>query len=454
MATIPAETAVPGEVAPAARPAATSRGAWYALALLTLTYLLAFVDRQIMSVLVEPIKADLGLTDTQLGSIQGIAFGLVFTLAAIPMGWLADRMPRRVLISGAVLVWSALTAACGAASSAAQLLIARTGVGIGESALGPCAAPLIRDLFPREKVGRALSIYTLGIPLGGGLAVALGAILLPAVTGWHEAGVPVFAALEPWQGTFLVVALPGLLIAPLMLTVSEPRRAKSGEPGGAAPVPEALAFFLRHWRTFVGFGLPGIAAMLMTFGTNFWIPAALVRTYALSPQEASLTFKSWGLIAMVLGVIGSLGCGLVIDRVRARRDDAYLLFAAGSLAVAALSYAGFLYAPTPGMALALLAPAALATCIPPVCAAAGAMEIIPKPMRSFLFAIWMLLISLVGSSIGAPLIGFLTDHVFGRPEALRHAISLTALIATGLAVPLLLAVRGSYRRTLAAAQAY
>lgn len=450
-ASIEAASSASGAVA---LPAKAPASAWFALALLTLTYLLAFVDRQIMSVLVEPIKADLGLSDTEIGSIQGIAFGIVFTLAALPMGWLADRVPRRKLVAGAVVVWSGLTAACGIAGNAAQLLIARCGVGIGEAALGPCAAPLIKDVFPPGRVGRALAIYTMGIPLGGGLAVASGAIILPAVTRWHDSGVAVFSALAPWQGTFLLVALPGLVLAPLMLTISEPVRARRGEPGGAAPLSEAVAYFLKHWGTFVGFGLPGIAAMLMTFGINFWIPAGLARSYGLSQAEVAGVLRAWGLIAMILGVAGTLGCGMVIDRLRARREDGYLLLAAAALLISAFSYAAFLHAPSPTMALVLLAPAAFVTGIPPVAAAAGAMEIIPRPMRSFLFATWMLLISLVGSSIGAPLIGMLTDHVFGRPEALANSITLCALISTGLAVPLLLAIRSSYRRTLAAAQAY
>lgn len=453
-----AEGAEPPPAPPISATAALGKGAgkhaWLALLLLTAVYLVSFMDRQILALLVEPIRADLALGDTTIGTIQGLTFGVIFTLCAIPMGWLADRVPRRKLVSGAVIAWSVLTGLCAFVTSAPQLFLARTGVAIGEAALGPSAAPLIRELFPRHQAARALSVYSLGIPLGGGLAVFLGAVLLPAVGHWDLSAWPLLAALKPWQLTFLLLALPGLALGLLIPLIREPARPAAGEPGGAASLGEAARFFAVHWRTFVGFGLPGIGAMMLTFGIQFWIPAALGRTYGLSPEAVAPYLKTWGLMAMGLGVLGTLTGGYVADALRQRHVDGYVRLAAIAMAVIAGSYAGFLYAPTPQLALLALVPAAFTIALPPVAATAGAMELIPGSMRSVLFAAWMLFVSLIGASSGPPLIGFLTEHVFARPDALREAIAVTAAGSAVLAVPLLIAVRAPYRSTQAAAAAY
>lgn len=442
----PEETAV---AAPIRRPMP-----WWTIALLTSAYLASFMDRQILSLLVEPIKADLHLTDTTLGMIQGVAFGIVFTVAGIPMGWLADRVARPRLIACALVVWSGLTAACAFAGTASQLMVARMGVGLGEAALGPSAAPLIRESVPRDRVVTAMAIYMLGIPLGGGMALFLGGVVLPWVQAMGGIALPLVGLLKPWQATMVLVSLPGFILALLMLTVSEPRHATNPHSARDRSIGTALGYMGRHWRAFLGFGLPGTAAMILTFGVGFWIPAGLARTYHLSQPEVAGYMRIWGLMTIVLGTIGTLACGAMTDRIRRARPDGYVLVAAGGVALLAVSSGLGLMMPSPALALLMLAPSALCIALAPTAAMAGAMEIIPAPMRSLVFAVWMLAVSLIGMSAGPPLIGFLTTHVFHAEAAVRWSILTTAVVGAGLAVPLLLAIRGPYLRAAEAARQF
>ena len=209
---------------------------WYVVVVLMLFYTLSFVDRQIIALLVEPMKADLGLTDVQMSLLGGLSFAVFYTVFGIPMGRLADSCNRRRLIAVGVALWSLMTTLCGFTSRFYHLLLLRMGVGLGEAALSPAAFSMIADYFPRRKRATALSIYSIGIYLGAGLAFTGGAILL----GWADRLVssregnplPVLGDIQPWQIVFLAVGLPGLLLTCLLATVREPNRQGSGPAGG------------------------------------------------------------------------------------------------------------------------------------------------------------------------------------------------------------------------------
>lgn len=426
------------------------RLAFASVVLLMLVYLLAYLDRIVISLLVDDIKAHLAIGDTEIGLIQGVSFGLVYTLAALPFGWLADRRARRKVIGYAVLGWSALTAACGFVSSAAGLLVTRTGVALGEAALGPSAAPLIRELFPPHKAVRALSIYMLGIPLGSGLALIIGATLLPWV---KDLGDVAFAgiAFAPWQTMMVLVALPGFGLGLLVFLIPEPPRTPP-QRAARADLTAPLAWLKVHWITFVGMGLPGIAAMIMTFGAGFWLPPALTRTYGLGAEQSAFYLQLWGLASIALGLVGTLFGGVLIDRLRALRGDAYILVAMATVTLLCLCYGLFLFAPDPATALIVLAPAGLAIALPPLVATAAALELIPRTMRSSVLALWMTSISLIGMSSGPPLIGFLADRVIGDPDEIRYAFAACGAGGILLVIPALLAVRRNYLVTQGAAR--
>ena len=187
--------------------------AWYVVGVLTLCYVLSFVDRQILSLLVGPIKRDLRITDTRVGVLQGLAFAIFYTLAGLPIGRLVDTRNRRNLVMAGVAVWSVFTSACSAAGTFWSLFLARIGVGVGEATLNPSAFSLISDYFPRERLNTALSVYYVGVLVGSGLALTAGGTIVDAATRAGAIHLPLLGETAAWRLTFLAVGAPGLLFA-------------------------------------------------------------------------------------------------------------------------------------------------------------------------------------------------------------------------------------------------
>ena len=232
--------------------------AWYMVILLTILYMFSFLDRTIIVLLIEPIKADLGLSDTQLSLLYGFAFALFYTLLGIPIARMADRRNRRTIIMWGVAIWSVMTAICGIARNFGQLFIARMGVGVGEAALSPAAYSLISDSFPPNERARAMSVYTMGLYLGVGLALVLGGVVIEWVASIGTVVLPIFGEIRAWQATFMAVGLPGLLLAGLMMTVREPLRRELGSSQVGKEVDqvslrEATAWFAKRWRFYFVF---------------------------------------------------------------------------------------------------------------------------------------------------------------------------------------------------------
>ena len=213
--------------------------AWYVTAILTALYTLAFIDRQVLGLVLEPIRRHLLLTDTQASLLAGSAFALFYVTLGLPLGQLADRANRRNLIAAGVLLWSLMTAACGLASSFWQLFAARVGVGIGEAALSPAALSMISDYFPPERRARPLATYTLALAIGSGLAYLVGGSISAAVAGMPDFRIPFIGHVEAWQATFITVGAPGIVFALLVLTIREPLRrgVRTSRPALTATAP-------------------------------------------------------------------------------------------------------------------------------------------------------------------------------------------------------------------------
>ena len=197
---------------------------WYVVVVLTVAYMFSFLDRQILALLIEPIRQDLEITDFQISLLLGLAFGIFYTALGIPIGRLADRRSRRGIIAVGVTIWCLMTAACGLARNFSQLFLARIGVGVGEATLNPSAYSLISDYFPRQRRGRAISFYNMGVSLGAGVAMVVGGQIIAFAFDTPRVTLPIVGELYAWQLVFLLVGLPGLLIAALMITVREPER--------------------------------------------------------------------------------------------------------------------------------------------------------------------------------------------------------------------------------------
>ena len=277
-------------------------------------YTLSFVDRQILSLLVGPMKRDLAISDTRIGLLQGIAFALFYGLMGLPLGRLADTRNRRNVIIVGVVLWSFLTGACSAARSFWSLFLARMGVGVGEATLSPSAFSLISDYFPKEKLGGALSVYSMGIFIGSGLALIAGGSVVDAVTRMPAVTLPLLGAVAPWRFTFLIVGAPGLAIALLLYTVREPIRRQLLRASDGTPVRlkfhEVVVELRKRWQSFLGISVGMVFQSMGTYAFFGWAPAFLQRIHGWSAGQSG---RALGLIILVFGCLGMSAGGRLCD---------------------------------------------------------------------------------------------------------------------------------------------
>ena len=379
------------------------------LAMLLLVYTFNFIDRQIVGILAVPIKADLGLTDTQLGLMGGLAFALFYTLLGIPIAVLADRSNRTNIIGIALVVWSLMTAACGLAQNFWQLFLARLGVGVGEAGGVAPSYSLVADYFPPHQRARALGVYSFGVPIGSALGILLGGVI---------------AALVDWRTAFVVVGLAGVLLAPLFRwVVREPRR------GGLDGVPPAAAGaslgevlrVLRARPSFWGLAFGASCSSMMGYGIYFWLPSFFVRSHGLSLLDASLYF---GAILLVGGVAGIWVGGLLADRFGASRRRMYALIPAGAFVATVPFYVIAVTSQSLVLSFAFfLVPVALGLLwLGPVTSAIQ--HVVPPHMRSTASAVFLFVNNLIGLGVGTLALGALSDALATRfaADSLRYAI--------------------------------
>lgn len=420
-------------------PYPSSRYAWYIVVVLFLAYTCSFVDRIIMSLLVEPIKRDLVLSDTQFSLLHGFAFAIFYTFMGLPLGRLADRANRKWIISIGVFLWSLMTAICGITKTFTTLFIARIGVGVGEAALSPSAYSMISDYFPPKKRGVPISTYSMGVFFGGGIAFILGGYVVQLTSGAADVILPIIGSVRPWQLTFFVVALPGLLVLLLLLTIKEPLRrdvVSLSDDAAAQPteptIRETLAFVIRNKRVYgsvlLGFALLATAS----YGFFTWSPSFLIRTFG---WEASSAGYSFGLIVLTLGTGGTLLGGILADRLLARgRLDAnmYVSMFAGATILIFGCLAPLM--PNAQLALLFLAPTVLAIGVPVGIGPAALNFITPNQLRGQVIALYLFGVNLIGLGFGPTIVALITDYGFGDPAAVKYSLSIFAIVIAALAM--------------------
>ncbi len=425
--------------------------AWYVVAILTLAYISSFIDRQILALLVTPIRRDLDISDTQMSLLMGLSFALFYTILGLPIGRLADSRSRRGIIAVGVALWSVMTTACGIAKTYTQLLFARVGVGVGEAALSPPAYSLIADYFPPQRLATALSIYSMGIYIGSGLALLLGGAILGIVSTAGTWRIPIIGDVFPWQTVFLIVGLPGVVISLLMFTVRElPRRHKLYAGPGGMPFREVVRFIRKNWRVYAPHNLGFALWVLMGQGTAAWAPTLFIRTYHWTPRQ---TGTRYGILVIVLGVLGIITGGRLADRLLRRGyTDAKMrvcLIAALSVAVFTLIYP---LMPTGGWAMVFFAPVMFFTAFPMGAAAAAIQEVTPSEMRAQASSLYLFVANILGLGLGPTAVALFTDYVFHRDSALGYSLVIVCTLAVLGAAALFWATLRPYRAMVAAAR--
>lgn len=464
--------------------------AWWTLAILVIAFVFSFIHRIVIGLLVDPIKADLGLTESQMGLLLGLAFAVFYALLGLPIGRWSDRYSRRVIIGVAIFLWSLMTALCGLARSYFELFAARVGTALGMAALSPAAYSMIADLFPRDRIGRALGIYQSGAFFGAGLAFLLGAGVIAFVSRSGGLSLPLVGALEPWRLVFIIVGLPGCVVALMMWTVREPlRRQELAATAAAIGVRDWMAWGREHVRGLVlaalgllllnlgvvaAAGLVGLAIALtieliallalwslrdalpfasihgrlyLAHFAGFsllavpiaslanWAPSWFIRVLGYTPAEAGWLI---GLVLLVLSPLGIYTGGWLADTL-ARRGMADAPMRIG-IGVALLLILPALFGTTltdPRLAVAAFAVLVFFGSLTIAVGPAALQLVTPGPVRAQVSALWMLVLNLVTAAIGPTLVGIVTDRVFGDPLAVGKSMAVINVICMPLAMLLL-----------------
>jgi MFS family permease len=401
---------------------------WYVSVLFCALYTLSFVDRLIVGLLVQPIKADLGLSDTQISLVHGFSFAVFYTLFGLVMGRLADLVNRRNLIAAGVFTWSLMTVFCGAASRFGHLLLLRVGVGVGEAALTPAAYSIITDYFPAEKRSTALSIFSAGAYLGIAVAFTGGAYIYRSIESWLAVRggltLPMLGEMHAWQLVFVAVGAPGLILGLLVYTVRESQRittrAERENKPEAPPLAEVVAYFKANWRSILGHNM-GIALITAAaYSRDLWNTPFFERTYGWNLYESGIWY---GLVVLVAGVCGVMVGGRLGDQLRKRYSETanilVMLFACLGWLPFGLTYP---LMPTPTLSLVFLFPAIFMTAVPYGCAAAAVQEMMPTRMRGVASALMLSANGIIGLGLGPTLVALATDYIFGDEASLRYSL--------------------------------
>jgi len=409
------------------------RVAWYAVFVFSLSLMVNFLDRGILTLLVEPLKRDLQLSDTQISLVMGFAFVIFYAILGLPIARLVDTRSRRVIIGIGLAIWALTTAACGLATGFAALFLFRILVGVGEACTGPATFSMLADLFPPARLPRAIAILNFGFIVGNGMALLIGGAVIFLLSAHPTVDVPLFGPVAPWRLVFVAVGLPGLLVAALMATVPEPvRRGRiAGDQSGPLPFSKVVAFVVANRGVYAPL-LGGLALnTILSFGYGMWVPAFYIRTFGWTPGQVGLIS---GVIYLVVWPLGALFGSRLAEWMTARgRADANMRVVALAMILTVPGSVIFPLLPNATLAVALSALLGFvhAWVLGPQNAA---IQIItPNEMRGQVTALFLFVFNVIGFGFGATVVALLTDHVFGGEAGLPFALATAAAVLGPLA---------------------
>ncbi len=412
-------------------PNSSLRPGWYAVFVLMLAYVSSFIDRQILSLLVAPIKRDLVLTDTEVSLLMGLSFALFYTFLGIPIGRLADRSNRRNIIIGGIAIWSLMTALCGMVKNYSQFFLARIGVGVGEATLSPAAYSMLADYFPREKLATAISVYSAGVYIGSGVAVLIGAWLVSIGGDARTVTLPLVGEVFTWQVLFFYIGLPGLVIALLVLTVREPARKgllttatgqvqqlSANEVFGLIRQKKAAFFFVTIGFTFIA---------LVAYAGSAWTPTYLVRTFGWKIGNAGAIY---GLMVTVFSTTGIILGGRYADALTRRgvTDGRLRIGIYSAVAIAITSFYPMI--DNPLIAVCMLPFPCFFVAFPFGAATAAIQDIMPNQARGLASAVYLFFINIIALGFGPTAVALLTDYIFQDEGAIRYSLAMVTLLGS------------------------
>ncbi len=424
----------------------TTLYSWYVVCVLTLAYIVSFIDRQILSLLIEPIRRDLGLSDFQMAWIGPPAFAACFLLFGLVFGNLADRTNRTRLIAPGLAIWCLMTAWCAFADTAFEMFLARLGVGLGEAVLAPCALSMISDLFPRERVGKPIAVYSMGVSLGSSAALIVGSALIVWLEGTGHDPFAAIGITATWRETFLLVGLPGLLLLPLLLLMREPPRRERLKVGNTVGLGDTWRFLVANRSVYVPLFL-GKAVFNIIANAHFWIIPMFERTWGWSRPRAGTL---WGATLLFCGITGVLLGGWLSDRwYQAGRRDGAMVTVWIALLVTIPLHAIAPLMPTGELAMLLFVPVLIAIGAGSAAGSTATILVTPNEFRGQMTALSLLIAGGLGQFLGPTSVAALTDFAFRDPASLRYSLSTVVLGFSLVALVVLTWGRRHYRQALA-----
>jgi MFS family permease len=426
--------------------------AWYMVIVLMMAYTFSYLDRRILSLLVQPIRRDMHITDFQMSLLMGIAFALFYSIMGIPISrWVDSRSRRKIILAG-ITIWSMITALCGWARNYLQLFLCRVGVGVGEATLNPSAFSMIGDSFKESRRPFAIAIFHLGLPIGQGLALIIGGTIIDLVAGLDPSSLPSIGVIHPWQLTFLMVGFPGLIVAAMVLTIKEPKRRglislenNSETVRQVIPIRDVLAFILKRRLAYAALIIGIAIKVTLAYGTDSWVPTYFIRNYGWTEGEFG---RIYGSLYIVVGIVSIFFSGLLANRMTARghRDANVKVILTGYVLGIPCAIAAPLM-PTAPLAIFMFLLTFFFTNFH-VLAPAALLAITPNQMRGQISAIYVFMLNLIGVGIGPSIVAGCTDFLFGSDLAVGKSLIVVASTLGPLGAILLFSGMKAYRRCL------
>lgn len=404
---------------------------YYTLFVLGVVILFTVLDRQVLALMIEPIKADYGISDTQAALLLGAAFSLTYAFAGLPIARIADRTNRRNLIAICTAFWSAMTVACGLAQSYTQLFLARMGIGIGEAGYGPATWSMVTDIFPREKVAMATGTLAIGAQLGLGLALVIGGGAYAMVAHLPPIDVPLIGLIRAWHWPFIIVGFPGILWAVVVVTtLKEPKRRgrlpAAETKAKSVPVREVARYMAKDWRTYSAIIGGSCLQALFSLGSLQWMPTLFIREFGWSLTKVGLV---QGAVIMLVGPIGLIAGGK-LSEVLTRRGvpGANMQIVFWSMWITVPLAILFPLIPNPWIMLAVYGLTMFVSGIKGGPGIAAMQIITPNRMRAQIGAVSLFTANVVAFALGPLIVALFTDYLFKDPSDLKYSMSLAAAV--------------------------